>query len=56
MNTFDIIAFTLAAVALVFSIRNHERINALEKKLKESDALPGDFSSAAKPAKPKPPA
>jgi hypothetical protein len=35
MNTFAIIAFTFAISALVFSLRNHERINALEKQLKK---------------------
>jgi len=40
MNTFAIIAFTLAISALLFSIRNHERINALENQLKKSSDQP----------------
>ena len=51
MDTFGIIAFTFGISALAFSIRNHERINTLEKKLKDFDVIPRDFSSEPKPGK-----
>lgn len=56
MDSFSIIAFTLSASALVFSLRNHERISALEKKLKELDIIPGKSDSEVTPVKTKPPA
>lgn len=55
MDTFSIIAFTLSASALAFSLRNHERINALEKKLQELDIIPGKSDSEVTPVKTKPP-
>ncbi len=56
METFSIMAFTFALPALAFAIMNHERINKLEKKLKEFDVIPREFSSESTPGKPKPPA
>lgn len=55
MNTFSIIALSFSLSALVFSMRNHERIHKLEKKLKEFDVIPGKFSSETTPGKPKSP-
>jgi hypothetical protein len=46
MNTFDIIAFTFALSAMFFSFRNHERINALEKKLDDRAAAKQDPADA----------
>ncbi|MBB6183515.1 hypothetical protein [Oleiagrimonas soli] len=54
MDTFGIIAFTFGLSALAFSIKNHERINILEKKLKDFDVIPREFSSEPRPGKPKP--
>lgn len=53
MDTFGIIAFTFGLSALAFSIKNHERINTLEKKLKDFDVIPRDFSSEPTPGKAK---
>lgn len=55
MDTFSIIAFTFALPALAFSLKNHERINTLEKKLKDFDVIPKEFSSEATPGKRKTP-
>ena len=56
MDTFSIIAFTFSLPALAFSLKNHERINTLEMKLKEFDVIPREFNSEAAPGKQKPPA
>ena len=56
MDTFSIIAFTFGLSALAFGIKNHERINTLEKKLKDFDVIPKDFSSESRPGKSEPPA
>ena len=56
MDTFSIIAFTFSLSALAFGIKNHERVNALEKKLKEFDVIPREFDSEAELGKQKPPA
>jgi len=56
MDTFAIIAFTFGISALGFAVKNHERINALEKKLKEFDVIPREFSSEPRPGKQEPPA
>jgi hypothetical protein len=53
MDTFGIIAFTFSLSALAFAIKNHERINTLEKKLKDFDINPGHFSSESTPGKAK---
>ena len=45
METFGIMAFTFALPALGFAIKNHERINNLEKKLKAFDVIPREFNS-----------
>ena len=45
MDVFGIIAFTFALLALAFGIMNRERINNLEKKLKEFDVIPKEFDS-----------
>ncbi|GAB3037153.1 MULTISPECIES: hypothetical protein [Oleiagrimonas] len=54
MDTFSIIAFTFALSALAFSVKNHERINKLENKLKDFDVIPREFSSEPTPGKQKP--
>ena len=56
MDTFSIIAFSLSASALIFSLKNHERINALEKKVKELDIVPPKSDSEVTPVKTTPPA
>lgn len=56
MDTFGIMAFTFSLPALAFGIMNHERINKLEKKLKDFDVIPREFSSEPTPGKPKSPA
>jgi hypothetical protein len=53
MDTFGIIGLTFGISALVFSLKNHERINTLEKKLKDLNLIPSAFSSEPKPGKPK---
>ena len=45
MDVFGIMAFTFALPALGFAIRNNERLNNLEKKLKEFDVIPKEFDS-----------
>ena len=54
MDTFAILAFTFGLAGLGFAIKNHERINILEKKLKDFDVIPKEFSSEPSPRKPKP--
>ncbi len=56
MNTFSILALSFSLSALIFSMKNHERINKLEKKLKEFDLIPGEVSSEATPEKSQSPA
>ncbi len=55
MDTFAIIAFTFGLAGLGMAVKNHERINVLEKKLKDFDVIPREFSSEPTPGKPKPP-
>lgn len=45
MDVLGIMAFTFALPALAFAIKNHERINNLEKKLKDFDVIPKEFDS-----------
>ena len=45
MDVFGIMAFMFALPALAFGIMNRERINNLEKKLKEFDVIPKEFDS-----------
>lgn len=45
MDAFSIIGFTFALPALAFAIRNHERLNNLENKLKAFDVIPKGFDS-----------
>ena len=45
MDTFSIIAFSMATSALAFSIMNSLRINKLEEKLREFDVIPREFDS-----------
>jgi hypothetical protein len=53
MDAMGILAFTFALPALAFGIRNHERINKLEKKLKDFDVIPKEFDSE-RPGKERP--
>ena len=52
MESFGIIAFTMSMSALSISIMGiiyvHNRLNNLEKKLKEFDVIPKDFVSTPK--------
>ena len=45
MNVFTVIAFTWALMASGIAILAFLRLNNLEKKLKELDVVPEDFSS-----------
>jgi hypothetical protein len=45
MDTFGIIAFSMAASALGFSIMNTQRNNKLEEKLRDFDVIPKEFES-----------
>jgi hypothetical protein len=54
LDTFSIIAFTFSMSALAFSLKNHERVNTLEKKLKDVDVIANNFSSEVTPGKQKP--
>ncbi|MDA3912837.1 hypothetical protein [Oleiagrimonas sp.] len=54
MGTFSIIAFSFLLTALIFSLKNHERVNTLEKKLKDVDVIANNFSSEVTPGKQKP--
>ncbi len=56
MDTFSIIAFTFSMSALAFSLKNHERVNTLEKNLKDVDIIAKGFSSEVRPGKQQPPA
>ncbi|MDA3913052.1 hypothetical protein [Oleiagrimonas sp.] len=51
MDTFGIIGLTFGRSALFFSLKNHERINTLEKKLKDLNLIPSASSSEPKPGK-----
>jgi hypothetical protein len=56
LDTFSIIAFTFSMSALAFSLKNHERVNTLEKNLKDVDIIAKGFSSEVRPGKQQPPA
>jgi hypothetical protein len=56
MGTFSIIAFSFLLTALIFSLKNHERVNTLEKNLKDVDIIAKGFSSEVRPGKQQPPA
>ena len=49
MDVFGIISFTFALPALGMAIMNQTRINNLEKKLKEFDVIPQEFTSEETP-------
>ncbi len=45
MDTFGIIAFSMAVSALGFALMNSQRINKLEEKLRDFDVIPKEFDS-----------
>lgn len=52
MDSFAIIAFTISfsalSIAIMGIIYTHNRMNNLEKKLKEFDVIPNEFDSTPK--------